>query len=690
MYRRPINLGFAFTIFWSAFLLFQVQPLIGKYILPWFGGTPAVWSTCMLFFQALLFLGYAYAHFLSGRTMRTQLFLHGALIGLAFFTLPISPAETWKPDGSEEPVGRILLLLLMNVGLPYFILSSTGPLLQNWFSHHNPGKSPYRLYALSNCGSLLALISYPFVVERTLAVSLQAALWSTGFVIFGAACLVCAVVVTWGGPSMRKESSQSLSDAGRSVPAPRWSDRLLWFALAMAASLMLLATTNQVCLDVAAVPFLWVLPLTLYLLTFILCFDSDRWYSRRVFAWMLAVAVVSVSLMMLHGVHRPIVQQVTVYFTGMFFCCMVCHGELARMKPDPRYLTSFYLTLAGGGAAGGILVGFIAPYVFPAYLEMHLGLVCCAVVVLTVYFRDRSWHLYNGRPAEAWFGISLAMLWLTLTLTADAHGVITGSRRISRSFYGVLRVQEKFRDDPEQHRIEMVHGRVVHGLQFVSEHKRMMPTAYYHERSGVGRALRNCQASGPVHVGVVGLGAGTLATYGRAGDRFRFYEINPDVIRLAQEEFTYLSESQAEITVDLGDGRLSLEHEASNAFDLLVIDAFSGDAIPTHLLTGEALEVYRKHLKRDGILAIHYSNLHFDLEPVIAGLAESGGLQFVSIKTDRDVARGHDPAHWALLMDRSEPDVRQRHRILLEDATSYQDATLHWTDERCNLFEVLR
>lgn len=699
---------FAAAVFLSAFLLFQVQPLIGKCILPWFGGTPAVWTTCMLFFQVLLFGGYFYAHVLTRRcSPRLQAAVHALVLLCGVLALPIVPDAAWKPVGGEEPVLRIILLLAASVGLAFFALSATGPLLQRWFAQTRPGASPYRLYALSNVGSLLALVSYPFAIEPALAIGRQAELWSWGFVVFAGLCTACAWTMQRaaaglpGGKRGKRPGAASRELAPCSTPprlatlsSPRWSDRLLWFALALAASVMLLATTNQVCLDVAAVPFLWVLPLTLYLITFIVCFESDRWYTRRMFALALAVSMAGVCIVLMKGSGASLVAQVVIYFAAMFFCAMVCHGELAKLRPEPQHLTVFYLTVAAGGAAGGVFVGVVAPAVFPTYLELHLGMLGACLLALAVFFRDRRGRLFAGRPQWAWAVLPGAVVVLAGVLKAQADASLAASLAVTRNFYGVLRVDAAFPEDPARHQLRLKHGRILHGAQFVDEEKRQLPTAYYGRDSGVGCVLRQ---PGAKHVGVVGLGVGTVAAYARPGDRYRFYEINPEVIRLAQRYFTYLRDCPAETEIVIGDARLSLEVEPPQNFDVLVLDAFSGDAIPVHLLTREAASVYRRHVKPDGILAVHISNLHFDLRPVVQGIAEEFGLACEAVfspDNDELATRG---SLWALLCR----DAARLAALPIDRASSRQLAAHHgmdgpaarrilWTDERNNLFEVLR
>ena len=622
------QLLFATTIFASAFLLFQVQPLISKFILPWFGGSPAVWSTCMLFFQVVLFGGYVYAHLTTQHlSPKNQALLHIGLLVTAACLLPISPDASWKPTGSENPALQIVLLLSVSVGLPYFILSSTGPLLQSWFSRQSPGTSPYRLYALSNIGSLLALVSYPFAVEPALSSPTQASLWSWGFCFFAGVCSLCAGGLLRSGvhsPTQHVSASEPrIHTPGESASAaicPTWGDRVLWFALAMTASIMLLATTNQVCLDVATVPFLWILPLTLYLMSFILCFDSCNWYSRKWYVALLMFSLIAVIRTMLDGSDVSIVLQVLIYLSALFLCCMVCHGELAGQKPAPEYLTQFYLLMSAGGAGGGLFVGLLAPCVFPAYWELHIGILACLFVTLAVFFRDKASPLHAGQGRPIWVLILIWVSILSWSLQAHAKAAIETALAVSRNFYGVLRVvDDTDRNDSSLHQRGLFHGSILHGTQFLSASKRRLPTTYYGQSSGAGLAMRHHHAGQNRNIGVVGLGVGTLATYGTQHDRLSFYEINPDVIRMAREYFSFLQDTAAETLITLGDARLSLEQQLPQEFDILILDAFSGDAIPTHLLTAEALQVYLRHLKRDGLLCIHISNLHFDLRPLSSG-----------------------------------------------------------------------
>ncbi len=686
-FGRGLAAAYAATIFLSAFLLFQVQPLIGKFILPWFGGSPAVWTTCMLVFQVLLFGGYAYAH-VTTRWLppRQQAYLHVVLLALAILTLPVTPDPSWKPTNSDTPTLRIILLTTFCVGLPYFILSSTGPLVQGWFSRTHTGQSPYRLYSLSNLGSLLALVSYPFAVEPAFTTATQSLLWSG---LFAAYVLLCAGSAIVMGNRARLDVSPAriaeTTAAARPAP-PGWNLIGLWFGLAMIPSVMLLATTNQVCLDVAVIPFLWVAPLALYLLTFIICFDGDRWYSRKFFVLAAEMSLAFVCILFVQGAGGPpLLWQVVGYFSALFFLCMVCHGELVALKPAPQYLTTFYLTISAGGAAGGLFVGLLAPLAFVSYYELHLGIFGFSLLYMTVLLReDRRFRL----PVPAWLqGATVVVVLVSAVAFASQFGRhAVGSMAVARNFYGVLKVEQKPHERAEDAVVELLHGRIVHGTQFTSPAKRLIPTAYYSETSGAGLALRRHRPGQPKNVGIVGLGIGTLAAYGQSGDSYRLYEINPDVIEIALKHFTFLKDCRARFSLVTGDARLALEFEQPREFDILVLDAFSGDAVPVHLLTKEAMAAYLKHLKPDGLMAFHISNLHFDLRPVIAGLSSEYGLTCVVHQSSADRVTAAKDAVWALLA--RNPKVLAKSVGLESNSHSLRPAVL-WTDDRSNLFEVL-
>ncbi len=686
---------FGLTILLSAFLLFQVQPLVSKAILPWFGGSPAVWTTCMLFFQVVLFAGYVYAHLLQNRfSPRGQATVHLLLVLAAMALLPIAPSLNWKTAGIGSPVLHILMLLTATVGLPYFALSATSPLLQAWFSRSQPGRSPYRLYALSNVGSLAALLSYPFVFEPAFDLRRQSSLWSGGFVGYVLLCGVCLISLwRWAATAKGKgdsENSQPLSAGAVLAATPTAFDRLRWLTLPALASLMLLATTNHVCQDVAVVPFLWVTPLALYLLSFILCFDSERWYRRWFWAGLAIASLVAAGVndhLNLSGSHLSLVKELVLYFTALLAACMVCHGELARLKPDPRHLTEFYLLISAGGAIGGILVAVVAPLIFSTFLEWQIGL--AATVILAV-----------GLLTLPGFDVRTLLIRRSLFLAVVALGVIYVSswafdrRGIvdrARNFFGTVTIAEHDAEEPDLHEIVLKNGRITHGRQFTAPDRRNWATTYYGKESGVGRAIEYLQKRGPVSIGAVGLGTGTLACYARPEDRIRFYEINPEVIRAANTHFTYLKDCRGTQEVVLGDARLSLEAESPQHYQLLVLDAFSGDAIPTHLLTREAFEVYRRHLAPGGVIAVHVSNYYLRLAPVVYRLAKECGMKTSRIcqrpSAEDEKQRLVHTSEWILVTDdeqllRAHPSVPEKQ--------PYDDWRVRlWTDDYSNLFQIL-
>ena len=785
-------LAFALTIFTGAFLLFQVQPLIGKYILPWFGGGPAVWTTCMLFFQLVLLAGYAYAH-LNIRLFKpsTGAIVHLVLLAAAVAVLPIIPNAAWRPQDAADPTLRILLLLGVTLGLPYLVLSSTSPLLQAWVGRINPGKTPYRLYSLSNVGSLLALVSYPFLIEPYLARNVQAWAWSTGMIVYVALCAACTLLArrarglsdspaeprgeeglllaqsatTAGGSSAATPggTQAQLADGDeQSTPPPlpaalveaTLAVRLLWLALPACAVVLLLAVTNALCQEAGAVPFLWVVPLGIYLLTFIICFDHERWYHRGVFLLLSVAAVAGLACFMaldslrlsyaLLKVFRVFHMHLTsgrialaifaVYLGTLFITCMTCHGELYRLKPRIKHLTSYYLMIAAGGALGGILVALVAPRVFTGYYELQIGLLGCLVLAALAVMRDHAAETYHWvwviTAAVAavvfvvYFGGCIGTMWALLLAAPAILVVVAALREYSwinyrvmlacltllivpilghllwlaanlnqgrvvaarRNFYGTLTVAQEHGDDPRYDMYAMFHGQTNHGKQLLAPDLQRTPTTYYGKESGVGLAM---QALTQKHrrIGLIGLGAGTLAVYGRPDDLMKFYEINPQTLELAQKYFTFLKNCSAKLEFVLGDARLTLEREAPQQYDLLVVDAFSGDSVPTHLLTKEAFGIYLKHLKAGGVIAIHITNRYYDLQPIVWRLAQEAKLHSVYIRYVPEHAFIDGPSSWMLL---------SRDSAIFADAAikkagtnqSFPDAPL-WTDEKSSLLGAL-
>jgi hypothetical protein len=606
-------LSFALTIFLSAFLLFLVQPLIARILLPWFGGTAAVWTTCLMFFQTALMLGYMYAHWSIQRLRpRAQALLHLVLLAASMLALPILPSNSWRPTGHEQPALRIVLLLALTVGAPYLLLSATGPLLQAWYAASRGDALPYRLYALSNAGSLLALLSFPLAVEPMFTTTTQAYGWSCGYVLF----VVLCGTVAWGVGQLSIAHTPSRPVLPQ-VRGPGITARMVWIGLAFCPSVLLIAITSHLSQNIAPIPLLWIVPLSIYLLTLVLCFDSDRWYGRRF--WLLSFVVFTAGTgyaLSAENANIDIRALIPLFIITLFCCCMVCHGELARRKPEAQWLTSFYLMLSLGGALGGLFVGFIAPIIFQTYLELRVGLLVCATLVSALLYRD------NEARQTTWFlpvqlGSTLIILMLAYQIAIAHPRWVRQQRLVVRNFYGQLLVRDQPETDEEPAGRKLLHGTILHGTQYTDAEYRRRPSTYYCETSGVGRAITDRSRTGPVRVGVVGLGVGTLTAYGRRGDFFRFYEINSLVQEIAQSQFTYLQDCPAKHEVVLGDARRSLELAPPQEFDLLALDAFSGDSIPVHLLTREAFREYFRHLKAEGILAIHISNRYLNLEGIV-------------------------------------------------------------------------
>ncbi|MBK7742791.1 MAG: fused MFS/spermidine synthase [Betaproteobacteria bacterium] len=676
---------YAATIFVSAFLLFLVQPVMAKQILPWFGGSATVWTTCLVFFQTALLAGYAYSDVTVRRlTPRAGVRLHALLLLASLALLPIIPGAQWRPGGDENPSWLILGMLTATIGLPYFLLSTTSPLVQAWFARARPGASPYRLFALSNFASMLALVGYPLLLEPWAPTREQAIGWSFGYALF---VLLCAAA---GWRSLRQHTTPTVRALVDDAPGGAGTDRgeapptlarqLLWCTLSATGSLLLLAVSNHITQNIAAVPLLWIVPLALYLLTFILCFDGSGWYRREIFLSMLAAAlgVMAWTLADPKLTHELEIQ-VGVFSGGLFIACMFCHGELTRLKPAPRYLTRFYLMISVGGAAGSVLVGIVAPLVLPAYFELAAGLILCSLLLL--------WQVRREAPVYGVLGLvgtAVAVGCAIWGVTAFYANAIVASR----NFYGVLRVQELGDNDANRRR-SLVHGTILHGTQYLGPEVRQRATTYYTATSGIGRLLESMHPRmDPIRVGVIGLGTGTLAIYGSKGDVYRFYDINPDVIEVAQRDFTFLSDSDATIELALGDARLSLEREPAQSLDVLAIDAFSSDAIPVHLITSEAVGIYRRHLKPGGVIAFHVTNRFLNLIPVVEALAQAHGLQVMHLP-DGGLDAMATRSDWVLLTT----DVRLLARPELaghaQEIVARRDWRL-WTDAFNNLVQVLK
>ena len=719
MDHRPgagIRLVFGAAIFLSAFLLFQVQLLLGKFLLPWFGGTSAVWTTCMLFYQVLLLAGYAYAHGTSARlAFRSQVLLHlvllatsGLLLVIAFhdWGSPILPDATWKPGPSANPIRGILALLTVTVGLPLLALSSTSPLLQRWFARvqgreEAARRPPYYLYALSNFGSLLGLLSYPTAMEPFLELKAQSLLWSAGFAIFVLCCGACAAAV-WKLPAATPVASAEAD--GKSVPASR---RWMWLALPACASLFMLSTTNMLTQDIAPVPLLWVMPLAVYLLSFMIVFHDERWYKRGVWHALFLLSAVLGIAGLFRGTESPILGQILTLLLLLFAACMVCHGELARLKPSVRHLTGYYLTISAGGALGALFVSVFAPLVFPALWEFHLGLFATAALLLGVLCQDKEPWFFSGGPqwirkrdyrwGRATAAAAMSMIGLSLLWHINKPDGKILER--SRNFYGYLSVEDKTLPPDGVAYRKLQHGSTLHGLQYLEPALQRQPTSYYVPDGGAGLAILYSpqRSRGPMRVGAIGLGVGTVAAYARPGDAYRFYEINPEMIRVAENSryFTFLSGARGKIEMVLGDARLSLEAELGRGemqkFDVLIVDAFNGDAIPVHLLTFEAMQLYRKHLAGpDAIIAVHVSNRSVDLKPVAAALAAKLGMNAALVKSD-GVPPARYPSHWIIMTAGdalANPGVRRRVAMLDLENVMQRNPPL-WTDDHSSIFRLM-
>jgi hypothetical protein len=710
-------LDYTLSVLLSAFLLFQVQPLIGKFILPWFGGTPMIWSTVLLFFQTLLTAGYAYATWLLTKLRpKLQGRIHLGALAVSLLLLaaaairwpsPLTPDPSWRPALDAAPIPGILRILAAAVGIPYLLLSANSTLMQAWFHRERGDPLPYRLYALSNLGSLLALISYPLVFEPLFSLSVQADIWSGAYLLFA----IAAGVLAWRAARDRSDAAIVDDESQTKGAGPALKLFVLWVLLAAVASSLLVSVTNQMTQEVAVIPFLWVLPLTVYLLTFVLAFSGERFYNRRAYIF----AFAGLSLFSLWSLVRfppfSLMTQLTAYTLLLFSACMLCHNELYRLRPQPQYLSAFYLMVAVGGAVGGIFVTLLAPFLFSTgYWELQWGLVAAAFLMAVILIRERpaetSKRRRRGRRrsansgqrmspaiwATAGLGVLLAALTVTIMRTTGSAALLS-----LRGFYGISRVWAIHTDQPDILAYQFTHGKTVHGFQFAADRFRRLPTAFYSDTSGVGLAiLQNPARPGPLRIGGLGMGVGVIAAYGQPGDAFRFYEINPDVIRIAEGEggyFSFLSDTPADVDIVQGDARLALEDELAHgdpeSFDLMVLDAFSGDTIPLHLLTRQAFEIYLQHLAPNGIIAVHVSNRNFDLALEVYRLADAFDLGAAKIEDAGDGLQSYDSVWMLLTRDQSflsNPNLAAR----TSPRPAIPAGLPVWTDNYSNLLALLK
>ncbi len=710
---------YAATVFVSAFLLFQVQPMAARFVLPWFGGTSLVWTTCMLFFQVTLVLGYAWAHIITRYLRpRQQWILHSLLMVAALATLPIRPGNEWKPPDGHMATFRVLLLLAISVGLPFLLVSTTGPLIQAWQSVTHPKRSPFRLFALSNAASLAALISYPLLYERYLTLDAQSWTWTAGFILF-------AVLVFISGyrfystcrqlpeSSWRpKAATDGIEDTSiRKVPF------VLWIVLPMLASVVLLATTNMMTQEIGAIPLLWIVPLSLYLLSFIICFDHQFWYIRLVFHPLFFGSVIFAVILLELGVSAPISIQVIGYSSLVFGASMCCHGELARLKPSPRHLTLFYLMVSIGGALGGVFVALIAPQLFPNYYEFPLGVLAAVLAVMFAY----GWQVHgsmdkrsitsagqrekhkttvgNQWPELATFAFLLLVGLIVAGLAAFAswrmyeHDNHEDVLVQTRNEYGTLRV-----NDYENHR-KLNNGRIQHGMQYKTKYWSQQPTTYYCPTSGLGRAIEFLRDSAPEYsnegslsFGAIGLGVGTICAWCKTGDYLCYYEINPRVVEIAHEHFTYLRDCPVVPEIRLGDARIQLELELARGegrlYDVLIADAFSSDSIPVHLLTLESMAIYKQRLTDRGILAIHTSNRFLQLANVVHELANNLEMPCVFIDDD-PTENSYSDSSW-VLVTRNDAFINEMEVFGYASAWPDPDRVAFWTDNYASIMPLVK
>ncbi|MBI4527913.1 MAG: fused MFS/spermidine synthase [Deltaproteobacteria bacterium] len=772
---------FAVTLFISSALLFMVQPMVAKMLLPSLGGTPGVWNTCMVFFQAGLLAGYAYAHAgLLWLGLRKQSAVHLGFVLLPLLVLPNGIAADAEPPEGVYPVLWLLRVLLVSVGLPYVVVATCGPLLQKWFAGtgHTAGKDPYFLYASSNLGSMLALILYPVVIEPNFALATQRSLWIGGFYVLVALILGCAVCV-WRArpasvvvlrfsslsipPTEKKNPSQKPHEvrsapASSAAPALTWVRRLRWLGLAATPSSLMLSVTTYLTADIASIPLLWVMPISLYLLTFTLVFARRTLLPHAFMVrWMPLAVLIPVLIIISEATETrgSALLLIALHLLGLFWICMVCHGELAHTRPAAKHLTEFYLWLAVGGVLGSLFTALVAPVVFNTVVEYPLALVLAcllkpgedelvqkksnppvhhrsprtaarldmllpamiglftAVLVLAgqaldlpagpisvaVMFAVPAVMCYTFMRRPVRFGLGIGAILLASTLYAGVHG---RAEYQVRSFFGVHRVT---RDATGNYR-RLIHGNTVHGQQSLNPEQREEPLTYYHRKGPIGQLLQALDGDPRLRrVAIVGLGAGTLASYAQPRQYWTYFEIDPVVVQIAEDssKFTYLHDARrrllgsgGKIDVVVGDARLTLR-KSDGTFGLIIIDAFTSDAIPLHLLTREALQIYRSKLTAGGIIALNISNRHLDLKHAMARLAEDARPPMVCLVqedtevTSEERAGGKSPSVWALLStDRAALgkllDTSRGRWIEL----SPPPGASVWTDDFSNVFEVIR
>ncbi|MEP1447746.1 MAG: hypothetical protein ABJK37_16705 [Paraglaciecola sp.] len=683
------------SVFVSAFLVFQIQPIISKTILPWFGGGASVWTTCMLFFQFFLLVGYVYAYLLT-KTLRikTQVAVHLVLLALGVIFLPFGIQDIHNIQAATTPTWGVLSVLFITLGFPYLMLSANTPLLQHWFSSDANNVNPYRLYAISNVGSFLALISYPIVIEPFMSIDGQLELWSSIYCIFVALVMwIFYVVVT-------KSKSQKLEDAKKLVNSKVGFFRLtLWFLLAALGVVLLVSTTNALTQNVPPVPFLWIAPLAIYLLTYVMAFSSLGLYLRVI--WLPFFMVLSFVALLIYfiGGQFDFVTQLIIYLLILMCGCMICHGELNALKPRQGNTTLFYLFLSAGGVFGSFLVTFVAKESFDEFLEFPLAIVCVLVIAAATLWWVRKDEVTQSNKGhivaiDQLFLLSIgslvvALLWLLVFIKLNSQYQQYDVAK-DRNFYGILSVKDINEGEVSERRL--IDGTTSHGSQSLPLASSPVPLSYYRPGTGGQMIIDELSNVKNLQVGVIGLGVGALAAYGRPGDLYTFYELNPLVAEFANRYFNYLENAQADVVIKLGDARVTLQNELDNgqrnSIDLLIIDAFSGDLIPTHLMTHEAFMLYQQHIKASGVIALHISNRHLSLLPVIIHHSRSLNMQMMVFDTPGG-GNEHD-AQWVMLSNNQQLNESPRLMNKRTPVIRSQYQSVKWTDDYSSLLPILK
>lgn len=690
--RKAIVVVFAANMALAGFLLFQVQPMLAKYILPWFGGSATTWVVCMLFFQVALLAGYGLAYIVTmAFSARTQALVQMGVLAIGLFLLPITPSEVWKPGALDDPTWRIVALLAVSVGIPYMILAMTSPLLSRWLAHVDPGLDPARFFAASNLGSFFGLLSYPFVFERLLTSGAQTLLWSSAFVVYAALFALCGLI------TMAQAKGDARADAGASWRAMRGADPVCWWvAYAALGSVLLLAVTNAISQWSAVAPFLWVAPLSLYLLTFVIAFGSQRVYRRGLFAIAFLLLAGVTLLLTRPATSTDLLVQITLNMATLFVGCMICHAEMVRLQPEPVRLPKFYLAVSFGGALGGVAIALAAPLLFRDYFEQQAALFAIAAIsVRLLRLEAKTLHSSWLAPAGVIAGV-FCLFGFGAAVYDEVRTEAVLVERI-RNFYGVLRVVRKDEFDPTRYSLAMQQAGVDQGLQFQHADRKLEPYCGFNFDSALGLALnhhaiRRADPRAALRIGVVGLGAGMVAGLGREGDVMRYYELNPAVLDVVNRRFTFLKESRAKTDVLLGDGRLVLERQLASGdrqnFDVLIMNAFRGASPPMHLMTREAFEIYSAHLATNGVLAINFELDTFEMAPLHRGMARRSGFDVRWFETPASEGC-EQPISWALYSRDSgffeAPQVRKE----ISQWRDNGESELVWTDKSSNLMSIL-